>query len=361
MKDTKKIEELLEQSKRSKLEIDLKHESNYDDITHKLEHERVLDFGHFTADDIKVVNMEEEMKDFDYFNIEPETTTNEKVSEDDVVKSPKKEKQLTDVDKRNLDNYEELINKKDTSNEEFTIDVSELSQKDVSSNLPIIEYKDVKLKIDRDDIIKGVSLKIFPGEFVYFVGKSGAGKSSLAKMIYKEVKNTGGSLIVDETNVTNLRSSKLPHLRRKIGVIFQDFKLLNEKTVYENVKYSLDVTGYPKKEKKEQVLKILKIVGVLDQKDKYPNELSGGQQQRVAIARAIVDDPKIIVADEPTGNLDPQNALAVMEILKKINKTGTTIVMATHDVGIVNKYKNRVILFENGVIENESKGGYIYE
>ncbi len=348
MKDTKKIEELLNSSKREKLDIDIDKDVDVSDMTRKLENERVLDFGDFSSDDLKVINLEEDLKDFDYFeNVEVEEPV-EQISENEES-----------VDQENLNNYNKLneANKEDL----FTIDVSELSKKEVNSSRPIIQYKNVKLKIDRDEIIKDVSLEIYPGEFVYFVGKSGAGKSSLAKMIYKEVKNTEGTIVVDETNVSKLRSGKLPLLRRKIGVIFQDFKLLNEKTVYENVKYSLDVTGYPSKMKKDQVLKILKIVGVLDQKDKYPNELSGGQQQRVAIARAIVDDPKIIVADEPTGNLDPQNALAVMEILKKINRTGTTIVMATHDVGIVNRYKNRVILFENGKIVNESQGGYIYE
>ncbi len=343
MKDTKKIEELLQNSKRERLNIDIDQDFKNDDVTKKLDEERIMDFDFFTSEDIKVVNMKEEIKDFDYLNIES-------------APSP----QVTDVDKQNMENYKKL-EQAESQEELFTIDVSELREKDTNSSTPIIEYKNVHLKIDRDHILKDISLSIYPGEFVYFVGKSGAGKSSLAKMIYKDITNTEGTLIVDDVNVTKLRSGKLPYLRRNIGIIFQDFKLLNEKTVYENVKYSLDVTGYPNKDKKNQVLKMLKIVGVLDQKDKYPNELSGGQQQRVAIARAIVDDPKIIVADEPTGNLDPRNALAVMEILSKINKTGTTIVMATHDVGIVNKYKNRVILFNQGVIENESAGGYIYE
>ncbi len=351
MKDIKKIEELLQSSKREKIDIDIKAEvdNEYVEVTRKLEEEKVMGFDDFGDEEIKVVNMKEELKDFDYFSNEAAEVNSEK------------EVELSDVDKDNMKNYSAIESKVEDNEKMFTIDVSELTQKDTSKETPIIEYKNVSLKIGRDEIIKDVSLQIYPGEFIYFVGKSGAGKSSLAKMIYKETKNTSGTILVDDTNVTKMRSGKLPHLRRKIGVIFQDFKLLNEKTVYENVKYSLDVTGYPRKEKKDQVLKILKIVGVLDQKDKYPNELSGGQQQRVAIARAIVDDPKIIVADEPTGNLDPQNALAVMEILNKINKTGTTIVMATHDVGIVNKYKNRVLLFNKGQIENESAGGYIYE
>ncbi len=331
MKDTKKIEELLQNTKRDKLNIDLDSDAKYDDITKKLEEEKMFDYDTFTDNEDKVINMKEELENFDYLK-------DDHYNAQTLNKQPSKEQEEVE-----------------------TIDTTELKQKSTSSSHPIIEYKNVELKINRDQIIQRISLEIYPGEFVYFVGKSGAGKSSLAKMIYKDIKNTSGSIIVDNVNVTKLKSSKLPFLRRKIGIIFQDFKLLNEKTVYENVKYSLDVTGYPSKEKKKQVLKTLKIVGVLDQKDKYPNELSGGQQQRVAIARAIVDDPKIIVADEPTGNLDPKNALAIMEILTKINQTGTTIVMATHDVGIVNKYKNRVILFNQGQIVNESTGGYIYE
>ncbi len=143
----------------------------------------------------------------------------------------------------------------------------------------------------------------------------------------------------------------------EVGVVLQDFKLLPDKTIYENVKFSLDVTGYPRKKKHEQVLKVLRQVGIASQKDKYPNELSGGQQQRAAIARAIVDEPNILVCDEPTGNLDPENAIQIMEIITEINESGTTVLMATHDVGIVNKYKHRVVLMKNGRISNEGEGG----
>lgn len=225
----------------------------------------------------------------------------------------------------------------------------------------VIKFEDVALKIEREQILRDINIKIHEGEFVYFVGASGAGKSSMIKMIYRESKNTKGKLEVLGKNVTKMRQGQLPALRRKVGVVFQDFKLLPDKTIYENVKFSLDVTGYPRKSKHEQVLKVLRQVGIVSQKDKYPNELSGGQQQRAAIARAIVDEPSILVCDEPTGNLDPENAIQIMEIISEINEAGTTVLMATHDVGIVNKYKHRVVLMKNGRITNEGEGEYIYE
>ncbi|MFV0288451.1 MAG: cell division ATP-binding protein FtsE, partial [Mycoplasmatales bacterium] len=161
--------------------------------------------------------------------------------------------------------------------------------------------------------------------------------------------------------ITNLRNKDLPRLRRKICVIFQDYKLLSDKTIFQNVAFSLYVTGYPKNMIKKRVLEVLNKVGIEDQAQKYPDELSGGQQQRAAIARAIVDEPVILVADEPTGNLDPENALAIMELLVKINEEGTTVVMATHDVGIVNNFLNRVVLLGEGKVIKEAKGEYIYE
>ncbi len=323
MKDVKNIEDLIKQMQRDKLEIDVIKEEKNPEITKKLEEERTIGFGDFTMGDMKVINIKEDLKEFDYF----ENPSEEDLEIEDILIEEENEKK---------------VHKNENEN-------------------PIIEFNNIGLKINKTIILEDVSFNIMPGEFVYFVGKSGAGKSSLSKMIYREIKNTTGTLYLDGQNITRLKNKNLPKLRRKIGVIFQDYKLLNEKTIYENVKYALDVTGYPKKNKKEQVLKTLKSVGIIDQKDKYPDELSGGQQQRVAIARAIVSEPIIIVADEPTGNLDPQNALAIMDILKKINESGTTIIMATHDVAIVNKYKERVILFDKGQVINESIGGYIYE
>ncbi len=263
-----------------------------------------------------------------------------------------------------LDDLEDLDHENEDL-EDGTRDLNEAlrveNKKKIDPKKVIVSFEDVSLSFDDEVVIDTLNLEIREGDFVYFVGASGAGKSSLAKMVYREIKPTSGNLYVDGENIVNLKSNKMPYLRRKIGVIFQDYKLLKDKTVYENVRYSLDVTGYEKSKREDQVLKTLERVGLLEHKEKYPNELSGGQQQRVAIARAIVDDPKIIVADEPTGNLDPENALQIMEILMNINKTGTTFIMATHDVGIVNIFKNRVVLVKDGKVANEVEGEYIYE
>ncbi len=225
----------------------------------------------------------------------------------------------------------------------------------------LIEFRDVSLKYNREVILENVNLSIANGEFVYLVGESGAGKSSMIKMLYREVAVSGGAIIIDNQDITKLKSYQLPKLRRKVGVIFQDYKLLPDKTIFKNVSFSLEVTGYPRKKIKAKVMETLRKVGIASQAYKYPDELSGGQQQRAAIARAIVDEPIILVADEPTGNLDPENALAIMELLEKINEEGTTIVMATHDVGIVNNFPKRVVLLGKGKVLKESRGEYIYE
>lgn len=284
------------------------------------------------------------------YKVEMENTI--EYSEFDYLKEDVKEAEL-EIEKVPIRKITELEDELDKELMSFSVDTT---GKDV-----VIEFDNVDLKIEREQILRDINMKIHEGEFVYFVGASGAGKSSLIKMIYREAKNTKGTLSVLGKNVTKMRQSKLPELRRKVGVVFQDFKLLPDKTIYENVKFSLDVTGYPRKEKHEQVLKVLRQVGIASQKDKYPNELSGGQQQRAAIARAIVDEPSILVCDEPTGNLDPENAIQIMEIITDINESGTTVLMATHDVGIVNKYKHRVVLMKNGRISNEGEGEYIYE
>lgn len=266
----------------------------------------------------------------------------------------------TEVEELKAEESKEPIRKITELEDELDKELIGFSE-DTTGKEVVIEFKDVALKIEREQILRDINIKIHEGEFVYFVGASGAGKSSMIKMIYREAKNTKGTLTVLGKNVTKMRQGKLPALRRQVGVVFQDFKLLPDKTIYENVKFSLDVTGYPRKKKHEQVLKVLRQVGIASQKDKYPNELSGGQQQRAAIARAIVDEPSILVCDEPTGNLDPENAIQIMEIITDINESGTTILMATHDVGIVNKYKHRVVLMKNGRITNEGEGEYIYE
>lgn len=285
--------------------------------------------------------------------------TNVETSENEEAKSTAPASDVQEFDEQTTADTEEtsLIAEERDQNDDLKVE----ENKEIDQSKPIVVFDKVSLKYDDELVIDELDLEIYEGEFVYFVGASGAGKSSLAKLVYREINNTGGNIYVDGQNITQLKSKEMPYLRRKVGVIFQDYKLLKDRTIYENVRYSLDVTGYPADKREAQVLKTLERVGILDQKDKYPDELSGGQQQRVAIARAIVDDPKIIVADEPTGNLDPENALQIMEILMNINKTGTTLIMATHDVGIVNIYKNRVVLLKDGKVANEVEGEYIYE
>ena len=203
-----------------------------------------------------------------------------------------------------------------------------------------------------------INLSIKKGEFVFVIGASGSGKSTLIKMMYREEKPTHGQIIVGGINVGKLRNGKVYKLRRKIGVVFQDYKLLPKLNVYENVAFALEVIGMPKSEIRNRVIKVLKLVGLKEKVKSYPDQLSGGEQQRVVIARAIVNDPKILICDEPTGNLDPVTSLEIMKVLNNINrKLGTTIVMATHDRDIVNKMKKRVIHIDQGQIINDYKEG----
>lgn len=207
--------------------------------------------------------------------------------------------------------------------------------------------------------LDNVSFEIEKGEFVSIVGHSGAGKSTLLKLITAEEKPTSGEVFFDREDVTKLTSRQLPYHRRRIGTIFQDFKLLPKKTVFENVAFALEVSGYPKKEIQKSVPQILEIVGLLNKAENYPSEISGGEQQRVAIARALVHRPALIIADEPTGNLDPISAWGIIQLLLKINKLGTTVVLATHVKDIVNNIKKRVITLDQGrIIRDHSKGRY---
>lgn len=202
------------------------------------------------------------------------------------------------------------------------------------------------------------NLKIEKGEFVFLIGPTASGKSTILKMLYREEKPNKGSVYVGGVNVTKLRNSRVYKLRRKIGIVFQDFKLLPKLTVYENVAYPLESFGVSGSEIKEKVLKALEMVGLKDKYRSYPNQLSGGEQQRVCIARAIVNDPKLIICDEPTGNLDPDTSKGIMDVLVNINKEmGTTIVMATHDKDIVNRMKKRVVTIKDGVIVSDKKKG----
>ena len=210
--------------------------------------------------------------------------------------------------------------------------------------------------------INNLSIQIKDGEFVYVVGPSGAGKSTFIKMMYREEKATKGRIRVGKYDLMKIRDRQIPFLRRYVGVVFQDFKLLQNKTVYENVAYAMEVIEKSPREIKRRVQEVLELVNLKHCVDNFPNELSGGEQQRVAIARAIVNTPGILIADEPTGNLDPETSMEIMDILERINEQGTTIVMATHNSQIVNEKKHRVIAIENGqIVRDQEQGEYGYE
>lgn len=210
--------------------------------------------------------------------------------------------------------------------------------------------------------VDGLTVNINAGEFVYIVGASGAGKSSFIKMMYREELATKGEVLIEGKNVTDMKLKDVPFLRRDIGVIFQDFKLLPRLTAFENVAFALEVIEENPKKINKRVLEVLEMVGLKQKARFLPNQLSGGEQQRVAIARAIVNNPKIVIADEPTGNLDPETSWEIMRIFEEINTRGTTIVMATHSQEIVNKLRKRVIAMENGqIVRDEHRGEYGYE
>ncbi|MFD0770662.1 cell division ATP-binding protein FtsE [Bacillus sp. CGMCC 1.60114] len=210
--------------------------------------------------------------------------------------------------------------------------------------------------------VNGLTVKIKQGEFVYVVGPSGAGKSTFIKMMYREEKPTTGSINVNGLVIESLAERDVPYFRRQLGVIFQDFKLLPKLTVYENVAFALEVIEEERDVIRERVMEVLGLVGLDDRAEALPSELSGGEQQRVAIARAIVNRPKVVIADEPTGNLDMDTAMDIMNIFKRINDRGTTIIMATHNADIVNTIRHRVIAIEDGkIVRDEIEGGYGYE
>ena len=207
--------------------------------------------------------------------------------------------------------------------------------------------------------IYDLDLKVKKGDFIFVIGASGSGKSTLIKMLYREEKPTKGSIVIGGIDVAKLRNRKVYKLRRKLGIVFQDFKLLPKLTVYENVAFALEILGLPSDEIRKKVLKALNQVGLKIKAKNYPDELSGGEQQRVAIARAIVNEPKLLLCDEPTGNLDPDTSWGIMKVLEEINNMGTTIIMATHDKEMVNRMKKRVILIDGGKIKKDyEKGTY---
>ncbi|HOZ36829.1 MAG TPA: cell division ATP-binding protein FtsE [bacterium] len=225
----------------------------------------------------------------------------------------------------------------------------------------MIELRNVsKIYPNGTEAVKSVTLHIKPGEFVSLVGRSGTGKTTLVKMLVAEEKPTEGRIILGGWDITRIRTTDIPMLRRQIGVVFQDFKLLPRKTVYENVAFALEVAGYSKKHIEDVVPQILALVGLESKAKEFPDELSGGQQQRVSIARALAHRPKILIADEPTGNLDSINTREIVDLLLKINSFKTTVMLVTHNREVVNSLRKRVIAMEEGhVAYDEEKGRYV--
>jgi cell division transport system ATP-binding protein len=209
------------------------------------------------------------------------------------------------------------------------------------------------------DVLLNINLFVGKEEFVFIVGPSGAGKTTMMKLLYREERPTSGKVIVDRVNVADLDAKQVPYLRRNIGVVFQDYKLLPKRTVFENVAFALRVTGAPRSNIRRKVMQALELVGMLGRANSFPDELSGGEKQRACIARAIVNNPPILLADEPTGNLDPTTSWDIIQLLEKINKRNTTVLVSTHNKGIVDDMKRRVVALENGrIVRDQLLGGY---
>ncbi|MEY7999188.1 cell division ATP-binding protein FtsE [Clostridium sp. Mt-5] len=227
----------------------------------------------------------------------------------------------------------------------------------------MIQFKNVS-KVYNSNIfaLSNINLDIQKGEFVFLVGPSGAGKTTFVKTILKEIEPTTGSIIVNNVDITNLKRSQIPLYRRKLGVVFQDFRLIPTLNVYENVAFAMRVIESPSREIRKKVPIVLSLVGLANKYKSFPHELSGGEQQRISLARAIVNNPSILIADEPTGNLDPDTSMDIMDTINDINKAGTTVLMATHASNIVNSMRKRVIAIEKGIIvRDEQRGAYGYE
>lgn len=224
----------------------------------------------------------------------------------------------------------------------------------------MIQMKNVMMKYDNGVVaMKDLNLTVDPGEFVYVIGPSGAGKSTFIKMLYHELTPSEGDIVINNYDFKTMKPSEVPYMRRLIGIVFQDFKLLPRLTVYENVAYAMQVIETPDKDIRPRVLEVLKLVGLEQKLRRFPSELSGGEQQRVSIARAIVNKPKVVIADEPTGNLDPETAEGIMEILEKVHANGTTVIMATHNQQMVDEHKHRVLEIAGGrLVRDEKEGSY---
>ena len=246
----------------------------------------------------------------------------------------------------------------------FFADLAQDAPKVERTGTPTISFKNASLVYPSQPnrpALDNISADIYPGEFVFVVGHSGSGKSSLLRLITREQKATHGQVIVAGQDLTRMRNSKVPYLRRQVGTVFQDFKLLPDKTVYENVSFALECIGKPRPVIDIQVPEVLRLVGLGQKMSAYPDQLSGGEQQRVSVARAMVNRPPLLICDEPTGNLDPAISLGIMKLLDRINRAGTTVVMATHDREMVDSMRKRVIALEAGhIVRDQEKGGYGY-
>ncbi len=246
----------------------------------------------------------------------------------------------------------------------FFADLAQDAPQVERTGTPTISFKGASLVYPSQPnrpALDNISADIYPGEFVFVVGHSGSGKSSLLRLITREQKATHGQVIVAGQDLTRMRNSKVPYLRRQIGTVFQDFKLLPDKTVYENVSFALECIGKPRPVIDIQVPEVLRLVGLSQKMSAYPDQLSGGEQQRVSVARAMVNRPPLLICDEPTGNLDPAISLGIMKLLDRINRAGTTVVMATHDREMVDSMRKRVIALEAGhIVRDQEKGGYGY-
>ncbi len=240
--------------------------------------------------------------------------------------------------------------------------ISDFSSKFASSATEkdkfMIEFRNVKKEYPNGTVaLKGVNLHIEDGEFVFIVGHSGAGKSTLTKLLLCEERPTSGSIVVGKYNLGAIPARRIPHYRRQLGMVFQDFRLLPNKTVYENVAFAMQVVGTPSRMIKRRAPAILNTVNLSDKHASFPDEISGGEQQRVALARALANNPSVIIADEPTGNIDPQMSLEIMNLLIKINKLGKTVIVVTHEQSLVDYYKQRVIHIKDGVVVSDRIGG----